>query len=168
MLQPIKVNVKRLPHCHDLPRYATSGSSGLDLTAAVRKPITINPGKRVSVPTGLIVEIPTGYEGQIRPRSGLAARFGITLTNCVGTIDSDYRGEVIVLLINLGDRAYSIEPAERIAQLVVVPYPRVEIVEVDDIPASDERGAGGFGSTGRSAFSFQSTSIGLAASSEIT
>lgn len=153
MLESVKLKVKRLPHCRDLPRYATAGSSGLDLTAAIDGPITLKPGERTGIPTGLIVEIPNGYEGQIRPRSGLAARFGITLTNCVGTIDSDYRGEVIVLVINLGSEAYVFEPGERIAQLVVVPYPRVEIIEVDDLNQSQQRGAGGFGSTGRASLS---------------
>ena len=149
MMPPVRLKVKRLPHAHDLPRYATSGSAGLDLTAAIASPLTLEPGERTGIPTGIIIEIPEGYEGQVRPRSGLAARAGITLTNCVGTIDSDYRGEVVVLVINLGEQAYTFEPGERIAQLIVAPVPPVEIVEVEETTASHERGAGGFGSTGR-------------------
>jgi dUTP pyrophosphatase len=148
-LQPITLKVKRLAHCHDLPRYATAGSAGLDLTAGIDKPLTIEPGKRTRVPTGLIIEVPPGYEGQVRPRSGLAFKAGISLTNCVGTIDSDYRGELQVLLINHGDQPYTIEPGERIAQLMVTPVPRVEVLEVDELSDSEERGEGGFGSTGR-------------------
>jgi len=160
-MQPVQLKVKRLPHCKDLPRYATSGSAGLDLTAAIDAPLTIEPGKRTGVPTGLVVEIPPGFEGQVRPRSGLAARAGITLTNCVGTIDSDYRGELVVLLINHGEEPYTIEPAERIAQLLIVPVPRVQVVEVEDTSQSLERGEGGFGSTGRSAFSSSVTSASI-------
>ncbi len=147
-MEPIKLKVKRLAHAKDLPRYATPGAAGMDLTAAIDKPLKLESGKRVGIPTGLIVEIPPGYEGQVRPRSGLAARAGISLTNCVGTIDSDYRGEVVVLAINHGQEAYTFEPGERIAQLLLMPVPRVEIIEVDDTNES-ERGEGGFGSTGR-------------------
>ncbi len=149
MTDSIKLKVKRLPHCVELPRYATAGSAGLDLTAAISERIELKPGKRTKIPTGIMLEIPPGYEGQVRPRSGLAAKAGITLTICVGTIDSDYRGEVQVLAINLGDEVYSFEPGERIAQLLIVPVPRVELVEVDELDSGDERGAGGFGSTGR-------------------
>ncbi len=148
-MEPVTLKVKRLPHCKDLPRYATPGSAGMDLTAGLKEPVTLAPGKRTGIPTGLVVEIPAGYEGQIRPRSGLAAKVGITLTNCIGTIDSDYRGEVVVLLINLGEDAYTFEPGERIAQLVVSPVPQVVIEEVEDTSVSLERGEGGFGSTGR-------------------
>jgi dUTP pyrophosphatase len=149
-MEPVTLKVKRLPHCKDLPRYATSGSAGMDLTAGILQPLTLEAGKRTGVPTGLVVEIPPGYEGQIRPRSGLAARAGITLTNCIGTIDSDYRGEVVVLLINLGEEPYTFEPGERIAQLVISPVPQVQIEEVDDTTMTAERGEGGFGSTGKS------------------
>lgn len=150
MVDPVVLKVKRLPHCKDLPRYATPGSAGMDLTAAIDQPYTLEPGKRFAMPTGIIVEIPQDYEGQVRPRSGLAFKAGISLTNCVGTIDSDYRGEVKVLLINHGQTAYTFEPGERIAQLLVTPVPRVEIVEVDELSETQERGAGGFGSTGKS------------------
>jgi dUTP pyrophosphatase len=148
-MQSIPLRVKRLPHCRALPAYATSGSAGMDLTAAIEQPLTINPGARLRVPTGIIIEIPPGFEGQVRPRSGLADRAGISLTNCVGTIDSDYRGEVQVLLINHGDAPYTIEPGERIAQLLITPVQRVEILEVNELAHSEERGTGGFGSTGR-------------------
>lgn len=148
-MQPITLKVKRLPHCKDLPRYATPGSAGMDLTAGISQALTIEPGKRTGIPTGLVVEIPPGYEGQVRPRSGLAARAGITLTNCVGTIDSDYRGEVVVLLINHGEDSYTVEPGERIAQLLITPVPQVQIMEVEETTMTSERGEGGFGSTGK-------------------
>ncbi|MBU6452107.1 MAG: dUTP diphosphatase [Cyanobacteria bacterium REEB67] len=145
----IKLKVKRLPHCRALPQYATAGSAGLDLVNALTEAKILAPGDRCRIPTGLIVEIPVGYEGQVRPRSGLADKAGISLTNCVGTIDSDYRGEVQVLIINHGDKPYTFEPGERIAQLLLMPVPRVEVVEVDELSESVERGEGGFGSTGR-------------------
>ncbi len=145
----VTLKVKRLPHCHALPTYATSGSAGMDLTAAIEQPMTVEPNKRAQIPTGIQVEIPEGYEGQVRPRSGLAHKAGISLTNCVGTIDSDYRGEVCVLIINHGDQAYTFQPGEKIAQLLITPVPRVEIVEVDELAESHQRGAGGFGSTGK-------------------
>ena len=148
MNDPVTLKVKRLPHCKDLPRYATPGSAGMDLTAAIDKPLTLEAGKRVGVPTGIVLEIPPGYEGQMRPRSGLAAKAGIALSNCVGTIDSDYRGEVVALLINHGEEAYTFQPGERICQLLITPVPRVEIVEVEETNQS-ERGECGFGSTGR-------------------
>ena len=150
-MESIKLKVKRLPYCRDLPRYATAGAAGLDLTAAIDQPLTLGPGQRTRIPTGLIVEIPEGFEGQIRPRSGLADRAGVTLSNCVGTIDSDYRGEVQVLAINLGGSAYTFQPGERVAQLVVMPVPRVEVVETEELSNSHARGAGGFGSTGQQA-----------------
>ncbi len=145
----VTLKVKRLPHCKALPKYATAGSAGLDLTNALAEAVILQPGERCRIPIGIIVEIPVGYEGQVRPRSGLADKAGISLTNCVGTIDSDYRGEVQVLVINHGDKPYTFEPGERIAQLLITPVPRVEIVEVDELADSAERGAGGFGSTGR-------------------
>lgn len=147
-MEPVKLKVKRLPHCRDLPRYATPGAAGLDLTAAIDGALCLAPGKRIGIRTGLVVEIPPGYEGQVRPRSGLAAKAGVTLTNCVGTIDSDYRGELVVLVINHGEEVYIFEPGERIAQLLISPVPRVEVIEVEDLNSS-ERGEGGFGSTGR-------------------
>jgi dUTP pyrophosphatase len=149
MVEKIKLKVKRLSHCKALPSYATEGSAGLDLSAGIDSPITIEPKARGKIPTGIIIEIPPGYEGQVRPRSGLAYKAGVTLTNCVGTIDSDYRGEVQILVINLGDQPYTFEPGERIAQLIVTPVPTVEVIEVSELSESIERGAGGFGSTGK-------------------
>ncbi|MFA6209984.1 MAG: dUTP diphosphatase [Candidatus Obscuribacterales bacterium] len=145
----VTLKVKRLPHCKAMPKYATSGSAGLDLTNALAEAVTLQPGERCRIPIGIIVEIPPGYEGQVRPRSGLADKAGISLTNCVGTIDSDYRGEVQVLVVNHGQKPYTFEPGERIAQLLVTPVPEVEVVEVEELSDSAERGAGGFGSTGR-------------------
>ena len=145
----VTLKIKRLPHCKSMPQYATSGSAGMDLTAAIENPITLAAGERTGIPTGIIVQIPEGYEGQVRARSGLAARAGICLANGVGTIDSDYRGEVVVLAMNAGKEPHTFQPGERIAQLIIAPVPKVEIVETDDLDDGDERGAGGFGSTGR-------------------
>jgi dUTP pyrophosphatase len=148
--EPPTVRVRRWPHAGDLPlpEPATAGSAGADLRAAVAAELVIAPGQRALVPTGFSVEIPAGWEGQVRPRSGLAARHGLTLLNSPGTIDSDYRGEVRVLLINLGAEPFAVQRGERIAQLVVAPAPRVRFVEVEELPES-ARGEGGFGSTGR-------------------
>jgi len=131
-----------------LPSYATDGASGLDVRACVREPLVIAPGQRIAVPTGLSVEIPLGHELQVRPRSGLALRHGLTCLNSPGTIDADYRGEIRVLLVNLGQEAARIERGDRIAQLVLAPVVRAIVEEVGDL-GSTERGAGGFGSTGR-------------------
>lgn len=130
----------------ELPSYATAGSAGLDLHAALDAPKTVAPRERVSIPTGLAFSIPAGHEGQIRARSGLARKHGIALVNAPGTIDSDYRGEVCVLLINLGEEPWVVSPGDRIAQMVIARFERVELVYAD----LDEtaRGAGGFGSTG--------------------
>ena len=130
------------------PRYMSAGAAGLDLASAADEPIEIAPGGRVAVPIGLAFEIPPGFEGQVRPRSGLARKFGITLPNAPGTIDSDYRGEVQVLLANLGAEAYVVRPGDRVAQLVIAPVVTAELEEVDSLADSD-RGAGGFGHTGR-------------------
>lgn len=144
------VRVRRWPHAGELPlpEPATAGSAGADLRAAVSEEVVIAAGGRALVPTGFSVEIPAGWEGQVRPRSGLAARFGLTLLNSPGTIDSDYRGEVCVLLVNLGAEPFVVRRGERIAQLVVAPAPRVRFVEAEALPPS-ARGEGGFGSTGR-------------------
>jgi dUTP pyrophosphatase len=130
-----------------LPRYQTRGAAGMDLHAAIAQPITIAPLARVLVPTGLAIALPPSFEGQIRPRSGLAARTGLTVLNAPGTIDSDYRGEVNVLLVNLSDASVTIAPLERIAQLVIAPVARAELVPADELDAT-ERGDGGYGSTG--------------------
>lgn len=150
MTDKIQVKVERLAHCKELPRYATPGAAGMDLTFASGEPVTVGPGKRAKLVTGIKLEIPVGYEAQIRPRSGLAAKAGISLTNCVGTIDCDYRGEVMVLIINHGEEPYTFSPGERIAQMVIVPVPTVELIEVEQV-ADTERGEGGFGSTGKTA-----------------
>ena len=149
-LAPI-LGVVRLPHGEGLalPAYETAGAAGMDLRAAVPedRPLLLLPGRRAAVPTGLILEIPQGFEGQVRPRSGLALRHGITCLNTPGTIDCDYRGEVKVILANLGDEDFAIERGMRIAQLVVAPVSRLA-VEERAAAGETARGAGGFGSTG--------------------
>ena len=130
-----------------LPEYFSAGASGMDLAAAIAAPLTIEPGEHRLIPCGFAVAIPAGYEGQVRPRSGLASRHGVTVLNAPGTIDGDYRGEVKVLLINHGKTAFAVEPGMRIAQLVVAPVVRVEWEPVKILPVSS-RGAGGFGHTG--------------------
>ena len=143
-----RIRVKRLRPNAELPRYQTAGAAGMDLHAALEAPITLAPGARVLVPTGLAFAIPNGWEGQVRPRSGLAAKHGVTVINAPGTIDSDYRGEVGVVLVNHGQAPFVITQGERIAQIVFAPYAQATLDEVD---ALDEtaRGAGGYGSTGR-------------------
>jgi dUTP pyrophosphatase len=132
------------------PRYQTEGAAGMDLAAALTEPIVIAPGARALVPTGWVVAIPVGYEGQVRPRSGLALRHGVTVLNAPGTIDADYRGEIQVLLVNHGGDAFRVGPGDRVAQLVICPVATATLVEVESIGALDvtARGAGGYGSTG--------------------
>jgi dUTP pyrophosphatase len=132
---------------HPLPQYATDHSSGLDLRANLDGSISLAPGQRALIPTGLFLELPEGTEAQVRPRSGLAFKHGITVLNAPGTIDADYRGEVGVLLVNLGQDPFEVKDGERIAQLVVAKHARITFAETDDLRAS-ERGAGGFGHTG--------------------
>ncbi|WP_174802072.1 dUTP diphosphatase [Martelella limonii] len=143
------LKLKRLEHADGIepPAYETSGSAGMDIRAALDAPMTLQPGKRALVPTGFIFEIPEGYEAQIRPRSGLAFKNGITCLNTPGTIDSDYRGEVKVLLVNLGEEAFIIERGMRIAQVVIAPVTQMPVSVVDAV-TDTKRGAGGFGSTG--------------------
>ena len=145
----VAISVVQLDHARGLPlpSYATNGAAGADLTAAIDESTTIAPGQRKLIPTGLSIAIPDGYEVQIRPRSGLALKNGVTVLNSPGTIDSDYRGEVAVILFNGGDESFKIERGTRIAQMVVAPVARLEWQSVDELPAS-RRGAGGFGSTG--------------------
>lgn len=140
----VRVGAARLP----LPEYQTGVAAGMDLLADLAEALRLAPGERAAVPTGIAIEIPAGFEGQVRPRSGLALRHGVTLLNSPGTIDADYRGEIQVLLINLGSAVVEIQPGERIAQLLVAPVARAEWVEVQTLGATD-RGAGGFGHTGR-------------------
>jgi dUTP pyrophosphatase len=150
MHESVTVRVRVLPHGEglELPAYASAGAAGADLRAAVSEPLVVDPGSRVAVPTGLVLEVPEGWEGQVRPRSGLAIRHGLTVVNAPGTIDSDYRGEVRVLLVNLGDEAVTVARGDRVAQLVLAPVSRAAFVPAGDLD-STARGAGGFGSTGR-------------------
>jgi dUTP pyrophosphatase len=147
-----RVKVVRLQHAAGLPlpAYQSADAAGLDLVAAVEAPVSLRPGKRALIPTGLILELPAGLEAQVRPRSGLALNHGITVLNSPGTIDSDYRGEIKVLLVNLGDRAFTVARGERIAQLVIARCERAALVEAS-VASATRRGAGGFGSTGRAA-----------------
>ena len=142
-----KILIKRLSKEVSLPKYKTSGSSGMDLAANINANININPGKTAIIPTGLALSIPKGFEVQIRPRSGLATKQKISVLNTPGTIDSDYRGEIKVILINLGQESFKVEKGLRIAQMVVCPIVQAHLKEVDDL-SETERGKGGFGSTG--------------------
>jgi dUTP pyrophosphatase len=146
-MSSVELRFRRLRPAAVAPAYMTAGAAGMDLASAADGPVILAPGERAAVPTGLALEIPDGYEGQVRPRSGLARKFGITLTNAPGTIDSDYRGEVTVLLVNLGRDPHTILPGDRIAQLVIAPVTRAVPVEVDEVSGS-VRGGGGFGHTG--------------------
>ncbi len=148
---PVAVPVERLPHAQDLPlpKYQTPGSAGVDLLAAVDAPVTIPPGGRALVPTGIAVALPQGYEAQVRPRSGLALKQGVTVLNAPGTIDSDYRGEIGVILVNLGGEPATISRGDRVAQMVVAPVTRIVWQSMGVSLPETERGAGGFGSTGR-------------------
>jgi dUTP pyrophosphatase len=144
----LRIQVARVgPVAVPLPRYETDGAAGMDLRAALEAPVEVPPLGRVTVPTGLMFAIPGSFEGQVRPRSGLAARTGLTVLNAPGTVDSDYRGEVKVLLVNLSDAPVTISPLERVAQLVIAPVARAELVLVEVVSAT-ARGAGGLGSTG--------------------
>lgn len=147
-----RLQILRFPHGEGLPvpAYATEGAAGLDLTAALPEgeDLHLDPGDRAMVPTGIAIALPEGHEGQVRPRSGLAARQGVTVLNAPGTVDEDYRGEVQVLIVNLGREAVEIRRGDRIAQLVVAPVTRVAVEEAAALPSS-VRGEGGFGSTGR-------------------
>lgn len=152
MSATITIDVRQLPHGEGLtlPAYQTEHAAGLDLLAAVpdHAPFILAPGKRALIPTGLTIALPPGYEAQIRPRSGLAAKHGVTVLNAPGTVDADYRGEIGVLLINHGEAPFTIRRGERIAQMVIAPVARAELVAATTLPQTD-RGAGGFGSTGR-------------------
>jgi dUTP pyrophosphatase len=152
MSASVRIEVQQLPHGEGLPlpAYQTAHAAGLDLLAAVGEdqPLTLAPGKTVMVPTGLAIALPPNYEAQVRPRSGLAAKHGITVLNAPGTIDADYRGEINVLLVNLGDAPFTIRRGERIAQMIVAPVAQADLVQVAALP-STARGSGGFGSTGR-------------------
>jgi len=146
----IQVQVKILPHGQGLPlpRYMSQGAAGMDLMAAVEQPVQMAPGQRVKVPTGLAIALPEGYEAQVRPRSGLAIRHGVTCLNTPGTIDSDYRGEIQVILVNLGQESFQISRGDRIAQMIVAPVTRIEWSRTEQLPET-HRNEGGFGHTGR-------------------
>ena len=152
MSATIKVDIRQLPHGEGLalPAYQSAHAAGLDLLAAVPEgaPLILSPGQRALVPTGLTIALPPGYEAQVRPRSGLASKHGVTVLNSPGTIDADYRGEIGVLLVNHGDGPFLIRRGERIAQMVVGPVVQVKLVSAAKLSAT-ERGSGGFGSTGR-------------------
>lgn len=152
MTTAITVEIQRLPHAEGLalPAYQTAHAAGLDLLAAVPedKPLTLAPGRRALVPTGLMIAVPPGHEAQVRPRSGLAFKHGVTVLNAPGTVDADYRGEVSVLLINHGEEPFTIRRGERIAQLVIAAVTQANLGAVASLPTTD-RGSGGFGSTGR-------------------
>lgn len=132
---------------HSLPEYETTASAGMDLRANLEKPITLLPLQRVLVPTGLFIELPVGYEAQVRPRSGLAFKYGIGVLNSPGTIDADYRGEIKVILVNLSDQSFNIQDGERIAQMVISAHVQAQLEEVEQL-SETKRGAGGFGHTG--------------------
>jgi dUTP pyrophosphatase len=148
----ITIDVRQLPHGEGLalPTYQTAHAAGLDLLAAIpdHTPLILAPGRHALVPTGLTIALPAGYEAQVRPRSGLAAKHGVTVLNAPGTVDADYRGEIGVLLINHGDAPFTIRRGERIAQMVIAPVARAELVAATALPETG-RGSGGFGSTGR-------------------
>ncbi|MEE2655037.1 MAG: dUTP diphosphatase [Pseudomonadota bacterium] len=145
----VSVSVKRLAHNSDipLPAYESTYAAGMDLPAAIDSDLVLKPGARALVPTGLAIALPEGYEAQIRPRSGLAARFGVTVLNTPGTVDADYRGELKVILNNLGKDSFTVERGMRIAQMVIAPVIQAELKETDTLP-NTKRGESGFGSTG--------------------
>lgn len=149
MSKPVTVSITSMPHARglNLPAYATEQSAGVDLEAAVESPVTFKSGERQLIPTGLAIALPSGFEAQIRPRSGLALKNGITVLNSPGTIDADYRGEIKVILINLGQESFTVERGMRIAQMVIAPHAHVAWQNVEKLDDT-ERGSGGFGSTG--------------------
>lgn len=149
-MNEIEIKVLTLPHGKDLPlpEYGTAESAGMDLVAATQDPIILEPGKKTLVATGICLAIPSGYEGQVRPRSGLAAKHGITVLNTPGTIDADYRGEILVILVNLGEETFTITRGMRIAQIVFAPVTKGKMTKVSSFDEETERGEGGFGSTG--------------------
>jgi dUTP pyrophosphatase len=148
----LAVSVRRLPHGANLPlpTYATASSAGIDLLAAIETTVVLDPAARAMIPTGIAIALPGGHEAQVRPRSGLAARYGVTVLNSPGTIDADYRGEIAVILVNLGDAPFRVERGMRIAQMVVAPVDTIAWQEVENLPDT-ARAAGGFGSTGTAA-----------------
>lgn len=144
----MELKILRLPHNKVLPEYKTDGASGMDLSAAIDEPVTLKSLERKLIPTGIKIEIPNGYEAQVRARSGLSIKHGITLINAIGTIDADYRGEVCVPVVNLSAEEYTIQPQERIAQMVICKVEKADITVTEEL-CETERGCGGFGSTGK-------------------
>ena len=142
------LKIEKLPHNNILPEYKTEGAAGMDLCAAISEPMELKPLERKRVPTGLKIELEHGYEAQVRPRSGLSIKHGITLINCVGTIDEDYRGEVCVPIVNISNETYTIQPDERIAQMVIARVEQAKLEVVTELTETT-RGEGGFGSTGK-------------------
>ncbi len=142
------LKIERLAHNKFLPEYKTEGAAGMDLCAAIDEPVTLQPLERKLIPTGIKIELEHGFEAQVRPRSGMSIKHGITLINCVGTIDEDYRGEVCVPIVNISNEAYTIQPQERIAQMVIAKTERAKIEVLAELTGT-ARGAGGFGSTGK-------------------
>ena len=149
MPTPLRVSIQRLPHGRDLPlpSHATAGSAALDLLAAIDSDVEIKPGARAAIPTGIAIALPDGFEAQVRPRSGLALKHGITMLNAPGTIDSDYRGEIKAIVVNLGEEPFRVTRGMKIAQMIVARHEQVELVETGELPATS-RASGGFGSTG--------------------
>lgn len=141
------LKIQRLPHNVNVPEYKTEGAAGMDLCAAIAEPIVLKPLERKLIPTGLKIELEHGYEAQIRPRSGLSIKHGISLINCVGTVDEDYRGEVCIPLVNLSNQSYVVQPGERVAQMIIAKYEQAKIEVVTEL-SNTVRGEGGFGSTG--------------------
>ena len=142
------LKIERLPHNRILPEYKTDGAAGMDLCAAITEPVELKPLERALIPTGLKIELEHGYEAQIRARSGMSIKHGITLINCVGTIDEDYRGEVCVAVVNISNEPYTIQPDERIAQMIIAKYEQAKLEVVTEL-TDTQRGEGGFGSTGK-------------------
>lgn len=142
------LKIEKLPHNQSLPEYQTQGAAGMDLCAAIEQPVTLKPLERKLIPTGLKIELEHGFEAQVRPRSGISIKHGISLVNCVGTIDEDYRGEVCIPVINLSNEEYTIQPNERIAQMIIARVEKAEIRVVQSL-SETTRAAGGFGSTGK-------------------
>lgn len=145
----MQISIQRLPHAHDLPlpAYATEGSAGMDLVAATEIDFELKPGTRAAIPCGIAIALPAGYEAQVRPRSGLALNHGVTVLNAPGTVDSDYRGEIKAILVNLGDKSFSISRGMKIAQMVIARHERAVLLETSELTQT-VRGSGGFGSTG--------------------
>ena len=146
--EKVVLKIQKLPHCAGLPEYKTKGAAGMDLVASNEEDIVLKPLERFLVPTGIKIELPEGYEAQIRPRSGLSVKHGISLINCIGTVDEDYRGEVMAGVVNLSSETYTIQRGERIAQMVIAPVTKADIETVPEL-SETLRGEGGFGSTGK-------------------